>query len=109
MTNAPNTPKSKANQEDPAFVRNGPDRLQKVFLYLILVNWLVAGLLMMKIDSLSFLAGTLAGGGIIMLQFFLLKLTLMRARRAGDGYLLYPVTASTLLIVLLLIGFFFFY
>ncbi|SDK20553.1 hypothetical protein SAMN04488540_12156 [Ferrimonas sediminum] len=109
MTDSPQTQNGKSTQQGPAFVRNGPDRLQKVFLYLILVNWLVAGLLLMKIDSLSFLAGTLAGAGIILLQFFLLKLSLMRARRAGDGYLLYPVTASTLLIVLLLIGFFFFY
>ncbi|TKB47812.1 hypothetical protein FCL40_15170 [Ferrimonas sediminicola] len=98
-----------SKQGEPGFVRNGPDRLQKVFLYLILVNWLVAGLLLLKLDQLSFVAGLLAGGGIAMLQFLLLKLSLMRARRAGDGYLLYPVLSSTLLIVLLLIGFFFFY
>ncbi|BDY05660.1 hypothetical protein [Ferrimonas sp. YFM] len=97
------------DSQPAGFVRHGPDRLQKVFLYLILVNWLVAGLLLLKLEELSFLAGVLAGSGVVMLQFLLLKLSLMRARRAGDGYLLYPVVISTLLIVMLLIGFFFLY
>ncbi|TKB54598.1 hypothetical protein [Ferrimonas aestuarii] len=91
------------------FVRNGPDRLQKVFLYLILVNWLVAVLVVMKLPSLSLFSSLVAGGSVIALQLTLLQLAKLRARRAGDGYLLYPITACTILMVFVITGFVMFY
>ncbi|MBY5991960.1 hypothetical protein [Ferrimonas balearica] len=73
------------------FQRYGPDRLQKFFLYLIVGDWLLLGGIALFIDSLSFVYGSALALLMVGYNVLLMKLCFYRARRASDGYLLYPV------------------
>ncbi|MBY5920039.1 hypothetical protein [Ferrimonas balearica] len=79
------------------FQRHGPDRLQKYFLYLIVGDWLLLGGVALVLDSLTFVYGCIIALLVVAYNILLIKLCFFRARRASDGYLLYPVVFAALL------------
>ncbi|SHH17295.1 hypothetical protein [Ferrimonas marina] len=74
------------------FTRHGPDRLQKYFLYLIVIDWVLLALGWYFLERLSFSYGIVVCVMLLLYNALLVKLCFFRARRASDGYLLYPVT-----------------
>ncbi|MBY6185893.1 hypothetical protein KUV89_04535 [Marinobacter hydrocarbonoclasticus] len=89
------------------FQRHGPDKLQKFFLYLIVADWLLLAGVALVLDSLTFVHGSAIALLVVAYNVLLMKLCLVRARRASDGYLLYPVVFAGL-ISFLLLGYVFF-
>ncbi|ABE56904.1 conserved hypothetical protein [Shewanella denitrificans OS217] len=88
------------------FHRRGPDRLQKFFLYLILVDWLLLLVTTLKMQSLSFFYGSVIAFMLFIYNLFLANLCRIRARRAKDTYLIYPVVLGAF-ISFLLVSYFF--
>ena len=91
-----------------SYVRKGVDGLQKIFLYLIILDWLMLIYLCAEIKQLPFRYGVVASVMDIVFNLILMNLCFKRARRAEDGYLIYPVIAGALL-SFCLVGYFFFF
>ncbi|QFU20458.1 hypothetical protein FM038_000270 [Shewanella eurypsychrophilus] len=88
--------------------RKGPDGLQKLFLYLILLDWFILLYISTEIKHMTFRHGALASLMLAVFNLILVNLCLRRARRSGDSYLLYPVIAGALFSFILMVFFFFF-
>ncbi|GAA4873083.1 hypothetical protein [Ferrimonas pelagia] len=78
------------------FQRNGPDGLQKYFLYLIIADWLLLILGGFLLSRVSFVYAAVICIMLLLYNVLLVKLCFIRARRASDGYLLYPVVTACL-------------
>ncbi|WP_394202878.1 hypothetical protein [Shewanella waksmanii] len=91
-----------------AYKRKGPDGLQKLFLYLILLHWLILIYTATTIQDMTFRHGVLASLMLALFNLILVNLCYRRARRSGDSYLIYPVVAGALLAFILMSYFFFF-
>lgn len=90
-----------------SFHRNGSDKLQKVFLYLILLNWLLLIIVALNINTLRFSHGVMISIMIFIYNYFLAHLCFIRAARAQDAYLIYPVVIGALSSFFLVVYFFF--
>ncbi|MCS6099610.1 hypothetical protein ACRN93_15760 [Shewanella baltica] len=90
-----------------SFNRNGSDKLQKVFLYLILLNWLLLIIVAFNMNTLRFSHGVMISIMIFIYNYFLAHLCFIRAARAQDAYLIYPVVIGALSSFFLVVYFFF--
>lgn len=88
--------------------RKGPDGLQKLFLYLILIDWFVLFYLVSQITNITFRHGAFVSILLGAFNLLLVGLCFKRARRGGDGYLLYPVIFGALLSFIMVFYFFLF-
>ncbi|WBJ95609.1 hypothetical protein [Shewanella sp. MTB7] len=88
--------------------RKGPDGLQKVFLYLILLDWTILFYITTGINNMTFRHGVLSSMMLTVFNLILMNLCFRRARRSGDSYMLYPVIGGALYSFMLMIYFFFF-
>ena len=91
-----------------SYERKGPDGLQKLFLYLILLDWFILLYLTTELKDMPFKQGVAASIMVTLFNFLLVNLCFKRARRSSDSYLIYPVIGGALLSFLLLAYFFFF-
>ena len=88
--------------------RKGPDGLQKLFLYLILLDWFILLYISTEIKHMPFRYGAMASLMLTVFNLILVNLCVRRARRSGDSYLIYPVIAGALFSFVLMSYFFFF-
>ncbi|WP_076413061.1 hypothetical protein [Shewanella sp. UCD-KL12] len=88
--------------------RKGPDGLQKLFLYLILLDWFILLYISTEIKHMTFRHGAVASIMLTLFNLILVNLCYRRARRSGDSYLIYPVIAGALFSFVLMSYFFFF-
>lgn len=90
------------------YKRKGPDGLQKLFLYLILLDWFILLYISTEIKQMPFRHGSIASVMLALFNLILVSLCIRRARRSGDSYLIYPVIAGALFSFALMSYFFFF-
>ncbi|MEZ9594343.1 hypothetical protein AB4298_06855 [Shewanella sp. 10N.261.52.F9] len=91
-----------------SYIRKGPDFLQKLFLYLILFDWVVLLYLFVEIKSMSFRHGAITSVMVVIFNLILVNLCFKRARRAEDSYQIYPVIMGALMSFVIIAYFFFF-
>ena len=72
--------------------------IQKFLLYLILVNFGLMWLYVMYADELTFGSNLLLTFLLILYNLLLFQLVVLRARRAGDGYIIYPVVGVSIIL-----------
>ncbi|CAB5684264.1 MULTISPECIES: hypothetical protein [Aeromonas] len=72
--------------------------LQKFLLYLILANFVLMGLYVMHAGELAFGVNILLTFLLIIYNLLLCQLVCLRARRAGDGYIIYPVVGVSIIL-----------
>ncbi|MBV7598616.1 Uncharacterised protein [Aeromonas encheleia] len=72
--------------------------IQKFLLYLILVNFGLMWLYVMYADELTFGSNLLLTFLLIVYNLLLCQLVCLRARRAGDGYIIYPVVGVCIIL-----------
>ncbi len=87
--------------------RKGPDGLQKIFLYLILLEWFLLIYTTTTISRMTFRQGLLTLALLLGFNLILGKVCTKRAKRTTDGYIIYPVICGGLLSLLLLVYFIF--
>jgi len=92
----------------PSFERKGPDNLQKLFLYLIIFDWIALLYLASELTTLSFRQGVSTSIMLATFNCILFNICLKRTRRSNDSYLIYPVIAAALLSFILIAYFFLF-
>ncbi len=92
----------------PHYQRKGPDGLQKLFLYLILTDWFVLLYLGTQVNNITFRHGAFVSVLLSAFNVLLVGLCFKRARRAEDGYLLYPVIFGAIFSFLLVFYLFLF-
>ncbi|MGI2066177.1 hypothetical protein [Shewanella sp. MF08487] len=86
--------------------RNGSDKLQKVFLYLILLNLLLLAVISLNMNTLRFSNGVIILMMMFTYNYFLAQLCYIRAARSQDAYLIYPVVIGALSSFFLVVYFF---
>ncbi|WP_368230211.1 hypothetical protein [Aeromonas sp. R10-1] len=72
--------------------------IQKFLLYLILVNFGLMWLYIMYADELTLGANLLLTFLLIVYNLLLCQLVVLRARRIGDGYIIYPVVGVSIIL-----------
>ncbi len=72
--------------------------IQKFLLYLILVNFGLMWLYIMYADELTLGANLLLAFLLIVYNLLLCQLVVLRARRVGDGYIIYPVVGVSIIL-----------
>ncbi|MBL0518257.1 MULTISPECIES: hypothetical protein [Aeromonas] len=72
--------------------------IQKFLLYLILVNFGLMWLYIMYADELTLGANLLLTFLLIVYNLLLCQLVVLRARRVGDGYIIYPVVGVSIML-----------
>lgn len=72
--------------------------IQKFLLYLILVNFGLMWLYIVYADELTLGANLLLTFLLILYNLLLCQLVVLRARRAGDGYIIYPVVGVSIIL-----------
>ncbi|MGY3944571.1 hypothetical protein [Aeromonas tecta] len=72
--------------------------IQKFLLYLILINFGLMWLYVMYADELTFGSNLLLTFLLILYNLLLCQLVSLRARRAGDGYIIYPVVGVSIIL-----------
>lgn len=72
--------------------------IQKFLLYLILINFGLMWLYVIYADELTFGSNLLLTFLIILYNLLLCQLVLLRARRVGDGYIIYPVVGVSIIL-----------
>ena len=72
--------------------------IQKFLLYLILVNFGLMWLYVVYADELTFGANLLLTFLLILYNLLLCQLVVLRARRVGDGYIIYPVVGVSIIL-----------
>ncbi len=72
--------------------------IQKFLLYLILVNFGLMWLYIMYADELTLGANLLLTFLLIVYNLLLCQLVVLRARRVGDGYIIYPVVGVSIIL-----------
>ncbi|WP_163934474.1 hypothetical protein [Paraferrimonas sp. SM1919] len=92
-----------------SFVRNGPDKLQKLFLYLIVLDYGLLFWLMYNSNELRFATNIAVALLLVAYNLLLTQLSFRRARRQSDYYILYPILGAGLLSLGILIKLFIFY
>lgn len=88
--------------------RKGPDGLQKVFLYLIVLDWVILFFVTIEVNNTTFRHGVLSSIMLTSFNLILMNICFRRARRSGDSYMLYPVITGALYSFTLMSYFFFF-
>ncbi|PJC86422.1 hypothetical protein CSW98_09425 [Vibrio sp. HA2012] len=84
-----------------------PDLLQKVFAWLVVIDYLLLSTFLLKLNSLTLNAGVSISILLVFYNILLTFLCFRRARRAEDFYTVYPVLSATLLAFVLFLYFFF--
>jgi hypothetical protein len=77
--------------------------LQKFLLYLILINFVLMGLYILYMDGLGLATNMLLSALLILYNLLLCQLVCLRARRAGDGYIIYPVVGVSIALCTLIL------
>ncbi|MDL5384642.1 hypothetical protein ACTG2N_17365 [Aeromonas hydrophila] len=72
--------------------------IQKFLLYLILANFVLMGLYVVHAGELAFGTNILLTFLLIIYNLLLCQLVCLRARRAGDGYIIYPVVGVSIIL-----------
>ncbi|MBR7629024.1 hypothetical protein KAT72_08265 [Aeromonas popoffii] len=72
--------------------------IQKFLLYLILANFVLMGLYVMYTGELAFGTNLLLTFLLIIYNLLLCQLVCLRARRAGDDYIIYPVVGVSIIL-----------
>ena len=72
--------------------------IQKFLLYLILVNFGLMWLYVMYADELTFGSNLLLTFLLILYILLLCQLVVLRERRVGDGYIIYPVVGVSIIL-----------
>ncbi|MBS4720697.1 hypothetical protein ACPW74_17395 [Aeromonas sp. INTO2] len=72
--------------------------IQKFLLYLILVNFGLMWLYIMYADELTLGANLLLTFLLIVYNLLLCQMVVLRARRVGDGYIIYPVVGVSIIL-----------
>ncbi|QQX80509.1 hypothetical protein JK628_01100 [Shewanella sp. KX20019] len=91
------------------YERKRPDLLQKLFLYLILFDWVILIYLVIELKNMSFRYGAMTSIMVALFNLILVNLCFRRARRAEDSYQIYPVIIGALMSFALIAYFFFFF
>jgi hypothetical protein len=84
-----------------------PDRLQKVFAWLIVIDYLMLAAFLLQLTSLTLNKGVTISVLLVLYNTLLTFLCFRRARRAEDYYTIYPILSATLLAFILFLYFFF--
>lgn len=84
------------------------DFLQKFFMYLIIIDWVLLIVTSLKIQSLNSYYGSSISALLIIYNAFLCHISFVRAKRSRDAYLNYPVSMGMLIATLLFSYFFIF-
>ncbi|QUJ68679.1 hypothetical protein KDD30_06115 [Photobacterium sp. GJ3] len=84
-----------------------PDGLQKLFLWLIVLDYFLLSHFLLRMDSMTLNAGTTISFLLFGYNGLLAYLCFKRARRSGDFYIIYPTLAAILLAFILFLYFFF--
>ncbi|WP_421201410.1 hypothetical protein [Aeromonas enteropelogenes] len=77
---------------------NADRNIHKFLLSLILVNFVLMGLYVIHAGELTFGNNILLTSLLITYNLLLCQLVYLRARRAGDGYIIYPVVAVSIIL-----------
>lgn len=72
--------------------------IQKFLLYLILINFGLMWLYVIYADELTFGFNLLLTFLLILYNLLLCRLVCLRARRARDGYIIYPVVGVSIIL-----------
>ncbi|MGL4715439.1 MAG: hypothetical protein ACRCWL_05955 [Aeromonas sp.] len=72
--------------------------IQKLILYLILANFALTGVYIMFARGLTFGINIVLTCLLILYNVLLCRLVCQRARRVGDGYIIYPVVSVAIIL-----------
>lgn len=78
-------------------VARKPDIIQKAFLWLIVFDYALLGMFLLKLSSLTLKSGTLISLLLLIYNFILNFFCFHRANRKSDSYIIYPILSATLL------------
>lgn len=81
------------------------DFLQKFFMYLIIIDWLLLGFIVLRIQSLNIYYGSVVSALLVVYNSFLTHICFRRAKRRDDTHLIYPVIMGTVIASLLFLYF----
>ncbi|MEI8595472.1 hypothetical protein [Photobacterium sp. Hal280] len=84
-----------------------PDSLQKLFLWLIVLDYFLLSHFLLRMHSMTLNTGTTISFLLLGYNGLLSYLCFKRARRSGDFYIIYPTLAAILLAFILFLYFFF--
>ncbi|PWI33011.1 hypothetical protein DI392_11905 [Vibrio albus] len=84
-----------------------PDRLQKVFAWLIVIDYLMLTAFLIRLTSLTLNEGVTISALLVLYNTLLTFLCFRRSRRSDDYYTIYPILSATLLAFILFLYFFF--
>ncbi|MEJ2765312.1 hypothetical protein VV869_15230 [Photobacterium sp. MCCC 1A19761] len=84
-----------------------PDSLQKLFLWLIIFDYLLLTMFLVKLHTLPLNTGSAISLLLVVYNTLLAFLCFRRARRQTDYYIVYPVISATLLALICFLYFFF--
>ena len=84
-----------------------PDSLQKVFLWLILIDYALLSMFLFKLASLTLSSGTAISLLLVFYNIILTFFCFQRANRRDDSYIIYPILSATLLAFICFLYFFF--
>ncbi|MFB9134716.1 hypothetical protein M1D72_12025 [Vibrio sp. AK197] len=90
----------------PYSVNSQDDILKKAFLWLIVIDYLILGLFLFRLSSLSLNAGTIVSGLVLFYNILLSFLCFQRTSRR-ESYIIYPTLSATLLAFICFLYFFF--
>ncbi len=84
-----------------------PDTLQKIFLWLIIVDYALLAFFLLQLSSLTLKAGTAISSLLVFYNGLLTYFCFQRAKRHDDNYIIYPTLSATLLAFIFFLYFFF--
>ncbi|KLV09995.1 MULTISPECIES: hypothetical protein [Photobacterium] len=84
-----------------------PDTLQKTFLWLIVIDYCLLAMFLLKLNALTLRQGTLISLLLVFYNVILTFLCFQRANRRDDSYIVYPTLSATLLAFICFLYFFF--
>ncbi|WP_318512980.1 hypothetical protein [Photobacterium leiognathi] len=83
------------------------DNLQKTFLWLIIIDYLLLPFFLYQLSSLDLKTGTMISLLLILYNGLLAGFCFHRANRTDDGYIIYPIISAILLAFICFLYFFF--
>ncbi|KPA51382.1 membrane protein [Photobacterium leiognathi subsp. mandapamensis] len=83
------------------------DNLQKTFLWLIIIDYILLSLFLYQLSSLDLKTGTMISLLLVLYNGLLAVFCFHRANRTDDGYIIYPIISAILLAFICFLYFFF--
>ncbi|EAR57283.1 hypothetical protein SKA34_05985 [Photobacterium sp. SKA34] len=83
------------------------DNLQKTFLWLIVIDYILLSFFLFQLSALNLRAGTVISLLLIFYNGLLAFFCFHRANRIDDGYIIYPIISAILLAFICFLYFFF--